>query len=178
MPQKIDLYPWMKIRQITAFTGAFYPRWNKALVERLLREWELNPEDRVGPLSVGQTQKLPSSWSSVMSRTCWSSTSLPPAWIPWRGGSSWKRCLTWSAAHGAFLNAHHRGPPARASDRAHPSCWSSKTPCREWFTLQPRARIRGRRQDSAARTPRRVNRASGSKGDRKMDLFITPSRNI
>src|SRR5208337_241154 len=59
VPQKIDLYPWMKIRQITAYTGAsFYARWNKALVERLLREWELNPEDRVGPLSVGQTQKL------------------------------------------------------------------------------------------------------------------------
>jgi ABC-2 type transport system ATP-binding protein len=58
VPQKIDLYPWMKIRQITAYTGAFYPRWNKALVERLLREWELNPADRVGPLSVGQTQKL------------------------------------------------------------------------------------------------------------------------
>jgi ABC-2 type transport system ATP-binding protein len=58
VPQKIDLSPWMKIRQITAYTGAFYPRWNKALVERLLREWELNPEDRVGPLSVGQTQKL------------------------------------------------------------------------------------------------------------------------
>ncbi|WP_020469839.1 ABC transporter ATP-binding protein [Zavarzinella formosa] len=58
VPQKIDLYPWMKIRQITAYTGAFYPKWNKTLVERLLREWELNPEDRVGPLSVGQTQKL------------------------------------------------------------------------------------------------------------------------
>ena len=58
VPQEINLYPWMKIRQITAYTGAFYPRWNKALVERLLREWELNPEDRVGPLSVGQTQKL------------------------------------------------------------------------------------------------------------------------
>jgi ABC-2 type transport system ATP-binding protein len=58
VPQKIDLYPWMNIRQITAYTGAFYPRWNKALVERLLREWELNPEDRVGLLSVGQTQKL------------------------------------------------------------------------------------------------------------------------
>ena len=58
VPQKIDLHPWMNIRQITAYTGAFYPRWNKALVERLLREWELNPEDRVGPLSVGQTQKL------------------------------------------------------------------------------------------------------------------------
>lgn len=58
VPQKIDLYPWMKIRQITAYTGAFYPRWNTFLVERLLREWELNPEDRVGLLSVGQTQKL------------------------------------------------------------------------------------------------------------------------
>src|SRR4029077_6839009 len=43
VPQKIDLYPWMNIRQITAYTGAFYPRWNKALVERLVREWELNP---------------------------------------------------------------------------------------------------------------------------------------
>jgi len=58
VPQKIDLYPWMKIRQITAYMGAFYPRWNKVLVEQRLREWELNPEDRVGPLSVGQTQKL------------------------------------------------------------------------------------------------------------------------
>src|SRR4029453_5497385 len=58
VPQKIDLYPWMKIRQITAYTSAFYPRWNTALVERLLCQWELNPEDRVGPLSVGQTQKL------------------------------------------------------------------------------------------------------------------------
>jgi len=58
VPQKIDLQPWMKVRQITAYTGAFYPRWNKPLVERLLREWELNPEDRVGLLSVGQTQKL------------------------------------------------------------------------------------------------------------------------
>src|SRR4030081_741022 len=30
VPQKTALYPWMKIRQITAYTGAFYPRWNKA----------------------------------------------------------------------------------------------------------------------------------------------------
>lgn len=58
VPQKIDLQPWMKIRQICAYTGAFYPRWNKPLVERRLRDWELNPEDRVGLLSVGQTQKL------------------------------------------------------------------------------------------------------------------------
>jgi ABC-2 type transport system ATP-binding protein len=58
VPQEVNLYPWMKIRQITTYTGAFYPKWNKELVARLLQEWELNPEDRVGPLSVGQLQKL------------------------------------------------------------------------------------------------------------------------
>jgi len=58
VPQKIDLYPWMKIQQITSYTAAFYPRWNEELVKRLLREWELNAEDRVGLLSVGQMQKL------------------------------------------------------------------------------------------------------------------------
>src|SRR5262249_48425380 len=58
VPQQIDLYPWMTIRQITAYTGAFYPRWNKPLVERLLRAWEMKPGGGVGPLSVGQMQKL------------------------------------------------------------------------------------------------------------------------
>lgn len=58
VPQKIDLYPWMTVRQIASYMGAFYPRWNKALVERLLREWELDPNDGGGLLSVGQTQKL------------------------------------------------------------------------------------------------------------------------
>lgn len=58
VPQKIDLYPWMTIRQIAAYTGAFFPKWNTELVQRRLREWELNPEDRVGVLSVGQSQKL------------------------------------------------------------------------------------------------------------------------
>ena len=58
VPQKIDLYPWMNIQQVTKYTGAFYPRWNQTLVDRQLREWELNSEDNVGVLSVGQTQKL------------------------------------------------------------------------------------------------------------------------
>lgn len=58
VPQKIDFYPWMKIRQIAAYTGAFYPRWNRSLVQHLLESWELNPQERVGLLSVGQTQKL------------------------------------------------------------------------------------------------------------------------
>src|SRR5438270_1317438 len=48
-----------------------------------------------------------------MSRICWSSTSLPPAWIPWRGGSSWKRCSTWSARARCF------------SQRTSPRTWSA-----------------------------------------------------
>lgn len=58
VPQEISLYPWMRVRQIIAYTRAFYPRWNDALIERLVKEWELSPEDRVGTLSTGQMQKL------------------------------------------------------------------------------------------------------------------------
>lgn len=58
VPQEVSLYPWMKIRQVVAYTAAFYPRWNTPLIERLIKEWEINPEDKVGPLSTGLLQKL------------------------------------------------------------------------------------------------------------------------
>jgi ABC-2 type transport system ATP-binding protein len=58
VPQEISLYPWMKVRQIIAYTRAFYPRWNDVLLDRLVQEWELPSEDRVGTLSIGQMQKL------------------------------------------------------------------------------------------------------------------------
>ncbi len=58
VPQVIQLYPWMKIRQVIHYVAAFYPHWNHELTTRLVKEWELNPEDKVGPLSVGQAQKL------------------------------------------------------------------------------------------------------------------------
>ncbi|MCK4340193.1 MAG: ABC transporter ATP-binding protein [Phycisphaerae bacterium] len=58
VPQEVSLYPWMKVQQVVAYTGAFYPRWNKALIERLIKEWELDPDAKVSPLSVGERQKL------------------------------------------------------------------------------------------------------------------------
>ena len=58
VPQEVSLYPWMKLRQIIAYTRAFYPRWNDQLINRLANEWELPLEDRVGTLSLGQAQKL------------------------------------------------------------------------------------------------------------------------
>ena len=58
VPQVVSLYPWMKARQLISYTASFYPRWNDGLVERLVAGWELDPNDRIGPLSVGQLQKL------------------------------------------------------------------------------------------------------------------------
>jgi ABC-2 type transport system ATP-binding protein len=58
VPQEVSLYGWMRVRQVVQYTAAFYPRWNAALAEKLVRQWELPPNDRVGPLSPGQLQKL------------------------------------------------------------------------------------------------------------------------
>lgn len=58
VPQEIRLYPWMLVRQIIAYTAAFYPKWDFQLTDRLVQEWHLSPTDRVGTLSPGQMQKL------------------------------------------------------------------------------------------------------------------------
>jgi len=58
VPQTVELYPWMKVRQVIAYTASFYHKWNHALVARLVRDWDLPLEDRVAPLSVGSRQKL------------------------------------------------------------------------------------------------------------------------
>jgi len=58
VPQEVSLYGWMRVGQILQYTGAFYPRWNTALADELMRQWELPPKDRAGTLSPGQLQKL------------------------------------------------------------------------------------------------------------------------
>jgi ABC-2 type transport system ATP-binding protein len=58
VPQEITLYSWMRVGQILDYTAAFYPRWNWALTNHLIQQWELPKTDRVGPLSTGQLQKL------------------------------------------------------------------------------------------------------------------------
>ncbi len=58
VPQVVSLYPWMKVRHLIDYTSAFYSNWNHELVARLMDGWAIPPEDRVGPLSVGQLQKL------------------------------------------------------------------------------------------------------------------------
>jgi len=56
--QEVSLYAWMRVRQIIEYTAAFYPTWNHDLTTELARRWELPTEDRVGPMSQGQQQKL------------------------------------------------------------------------------------------------------------------------
>lgn len=58
VPQSFDLFPWMKVRAYLDFTAAFYARWNRPLVARLLDSWELDPQQKIGQLSQGQRQKL------------------------------------------------------------------------------------------------------------------------
>lgn len=58
VPQEITLYGWMRVGQLADYVGSFYTRWNEALVRRLLEEWGLALQDKVGTLSTGQAQKL------------------------------------------------------------------------------------------------------------------------
>jgi len=57
-PQEVSLYPWMRVRQLIEYTSSFYPNWNRAQVDALARRWELPLEERVGPMSLGQQQKV------------------------------------------------------------------------------------------------------------------------
>ncbi|QDV48079.1 ABC transporter ATP-binding protein [Gimesia fumaroli] len=56
--QEFALLPWMTVKATTDYTGAFYEHWDYAYVTRLMKEWNLDENQRVGVLSVGQRQKL------------------------------------------------------------------------------------------------------------------------
>jgi ABC-2 type transport system ATP-binding protein len=58
VPQEVTSYPWMRVRQVIAYTAAFYPRWNQAFVSTLCERWHVPLEDRVGSLSTGQLQTV------------------------------------------------------------------------------------------------------------------------
>lgn len=58
VPQADRPYPWLTVRQLINYTASFYRRWNKPLVERLLQEWRVEADEKVGLLSEGQAQKV------------------------------------------------------------------------------------------------------------------------
>ena len=58
VPQSDRLYPWLTVRQLIDYTASFYTHWNQGLIDKLVKEWRVNLEDKVGLLSEGQAQKV------------------------------------------------------------------------------------------------------------------------
>ena len=58
VPQEPALLPWMTVRQHLAYTAAFFPTWDAGLAAELVERWRLPAGERIGPLSLGQKQKV------------------------------------------------------------------------------------------------------------------------
>lgn len=58
VPQIVNLYSWMKVRHVIAYTAAFYTRWDHGFVADLVERWHVPLNDRVQNLSSGQLQAL------------------------------------------------------------------------------------------------------------------------
>jgi ABC-2 type transport system ATP-binding protein len=52
-----DLPGWMRVDELLRYTKAFYPRWDAAYAGQMLNQFGLNPAQRIGTLSKGQTAK-------------------------------------------------------------------------------------------------------------------------
>jgi ABC-2 type transport system ATP-binding protein len=53
-----QLYVGMTVEQMLNFTRPFFPKWDRALEERLVKLFELPPKQKVGKLSKGQRARL------------------------------------------------------------------------------------------------------------------------
>jgi ABC-2 type transport system ATP-binding protein len=58
VPQALSVFTWMRVRELIAFIGGFYSRWNQPLIDRLIGEWGVPQDAKVGTLSPGQAQQL------------------------------------------------------------------------------------------------------------------------
>ncbi|MCL2639367.1 MAG: ABC transporter ATP-binding protein [Phycisphaerales bacterium] len=58
VPQDMKLIDYMSVDQLIAYTGSFYERWNKGLVERLKGELGIDGKASAGVLSGGEKQKV------------------------------------------------------------------------------------------------------------------------
>src|SRR6185436_17203819 len=57
LSEQPDLPGWMRVDELMRYTKAFYPQWDMAYASQLLKQFALNPAQRVGTLSKGQTAK-------------------------------------------------------------------------------------------------------------------------
>ena len=119
-----QLYPWMQVRHILDYIGSFYQHWNRSLVERLVREWDLPPTRRAGTLSVGELQKLalvvaPGARARTVGAGRAGGQSRPGG--PPRVSERRARHRRRRPAQRAVLHPHHLGPGTRRRSRRHPA---------------------------------------------------------
>ena len=53
-----DLPDWQSIAQFINYTGAFYPQWESAYANELVRDFDLNPDQKIKSLSRGQRARV------------------------------------------------------------------------------------------------------------------------
>jgi ABC-2 type transport system ATP-binding protein len=58
MAENQTMYGWMRVQELIAWCGQFYPTWDAALARELRGQMNLAPDAKVGTLSKGQTSKL------------------------------------------------------------------------------------------------------------------------
>lgn len=58
MAENQTMYAWMKVAEMSAWCGRFYPSWDAGLAEALRRQMGLAADAKIGTLSKGQTSKL------------------------------------------------------------------------------------------------------------------------
>jgi ABC-2 type transport system ATP-binding protein len=56
--QQSMFYYWMKVGDVVDYTASFYPDWDVAMVQKMVKDWELNLKDSAMRLSEGQKQRL------------------------------------------------------------------------------------------------------------------------
>jgi len=52
------MYDWMRVEQILKWTSSFYPTWDHAYAQQLLRQFDLPPKGKIKTLSKGQNTRL------------------------------------------------------------------------------------------------------------------------
>ena len=58
VPQVVKFYPWMNVRQMIDYTGAYYPNWDADFCNQMVSDWDLKEKEKVSSLSTGQQQRL------------------------------------------------------------------------------------------------------------------------
>lgn len=57
LSEQPDLPGWMRVEELVRYTRAFYPKWDAAYSEKLLKQFALDPAQRINTLSKGQLAK-------------------------------------------------------------------------------------------------------------------------